>query len=82
MYNIEIGNLTGVKMESYLVFNNTGNWSKVTELLDSGGWYARDSDEEFYAAQCGKPKGYIVTNSGPIATFRSDNMVLDLKTLV
>jgi hypothetical protein len=45
MYNIEIGNLTAVKMESYLDFNNTGNWSKITELLDSGGWYARTSDD-------------------------------------
>ena len=79
MYNVEIGNLTSVKMESYLDFDNTGNWSKVTELLDSGGWHARTSNEEFYAAQCGKPKDYIVTNSGPIATFRSDNMVLDFK---
>ena len=81
MYNIGIGNLTGVKMESYLDFNNTGNWSKVTELLDSGGWYARTPDEEFYSAQCGKPKDYIVINSGPIATFRADNMVLDFKDL-
>jgi hypothetical protein len=79
IYNMEIGNLTGVKMESYLDFNNTENWSKVTELFDSGGWYARTSNEEFYGAQCGKPKDYIVTNSGPIATFRSDNIVLDFK---
>lgn len=81
MYNIGIGNLTGVKMESYLDFNNTGNWSKVTELLDSGGWHARTSDDEFYSAGCGKPKDYIVINSGPIATFRADNMVLDFKDL-
>jgi len=52
-YNIGIGNLTGVKMESYLDFNNTGTWSKVIELLDTGGWYARTSDEEFYSAECG-----------------------------
>ena len=81
MYNIGIGNLTGVKMESYLDFDNTGNWSKVAELLDSGGWYARTSNEEFYSAQCEKPKDYIVINSGPIATFRADNMELDFKDL-
>jgi hypothetical protein len=81
MYNVEIGNTTAVKMESYLDIHNNGNWSKVTDLIDSGGWYARTSDEEFYSAQCGKPKDYIVTNSGPIATFRADNMVLDFKDL-
>jgi hypothetical protein len=81
MYNIEIGNTTAVKMESYLNIDNTGNWSKVTELVDSGGWYARTPDAEFYSAQCGKPKDYIVINSGPIATFRADNMVLDFKDL-
>ena len=81
MYNIEIGNTTAVKMESYLDINNIGNWSKVTELIDSGGWYARTPDAEFYSAQCGKPKDYVVIDSGPIATFRADNMVLDFKDL-
>lgn len=36
---------------------------------------------EFYSANCGKPKDYIVINSGPIAKFRADNMVLDFKDL-
>lgn len=43
--------------------------------------YARTPDAEFYGAECGKPKDYIVTNSGPIATFRADNMILDSKDL-
>lgn len=81
MYNIDVNNTAAVKLESYLDINDDGNWTKVTELLDSGGWYARTSDEEFYGANCGKPKDYIVTNSGPIATFRADNMVLDFKDL-
>jgi hypothetical protein len=81
MYNIEIGNITAVKMESYLDINNNGNWSKVTDFVDSGGWYARTPDAEFYSADCGKPKDYIVTNPGPIATFRTDNMVLDFRDL-
>lgn len=49
--------------------------------MNSGGWYARTPDTEFYSANCGKPKDYIVINSGPIATFRADNMVLDFKDL-
>ena len=81
MYNIEIGNVTAVKMESYLDIENNGNWSKVTDFVDSGGWYARTPDAEFYNADCGKPKDYIVTNSGPIATFRADNMILDFRDL-
>lgn len=81
MYNIEIGNITAVKLESYLDIDNNGNWSKVTDLIDSGGWHARTSDAEFYDAGCGKPKDYIVANTGPIATFRADNMVLDFRNL-
>jgi hypothetical protein len=49
--------------------------------VDSGGWYARTPDTEYYSANCGKSKDYIVINSGPIATFRADNMVLDFKGL-
>ena len=81
MYNVEIGNTTAVKIESYLDIHNDGNWSKVTDLIGRRGWYARTSDEEFYSAQCGKPKDYVVTNSGPIATFRAVNMVLDFRDL-
>jgi hypothetical protein len=32
-----------------------------------------------YCPYCGNLKGYIVINSGPIATFSADNMVLDIK---
>lgn len=65
MQNIEVNDTTAVKMESYLDINNDGNWLKVTDLIDNGGWYARTSDTEFYGAGCNKPKDYIVTNSGP-----------------
>ena len=36
------------------------------------------SDEDFYNAGCGKPKDYIITNSGPVATFRSNKHDLGL----
>ncbi|MGC2426696.1 MAG: hypothetical protein WA421_06655, partial [Nitrososphaeraceae archaeon] len=48
---------------------------------DNGGWYARGSDEEFYSAGCGRAKDYIITNAGPVATFRSDNIVWDFSDL-
>jgi hypothetical protein len=66
-----------VKMESYLDDKNNNNWKKVTELIDNGGWYADTSDKVFYSANCGRPKDYIITNSGPIVTFRSDDMMWD-----
>jgi hypothetical protein len=79
MYNID--NNTAVKMESYLDNNNNNHWIRVTNLTDNGGWYAHSSDKRFYSAKCGKPKDYIMTNSGPDVIFRSDNMILDFKNL-
>ena len=79
IYNIN--NNSAVKMESYLDDKDNNQWKKVTELIDNGGWYASSSDKEFYSANCGRVKDYIITNSGPIATFRSDNMVWDFVDL-
>jgi hypothetical protein len=79
MYNVN--NNTEVKMESYLDDNNTNHWVRVTNLTDNGGWYADTSDKKFYSANCGKPKDYVMTNSGLDATFRSDNLILDFKNL-
>ena len=79
MYNIN--NDTAVKMESYIDNKNTNYWVKVTDLIDNGGWFANSPDNIFYSANCGKAKDYIVTNAGPIVTFRSDNMIWDFKDL-
>ena len=79
MYNIN--NDTAVKMESYIDNKNTNYWVKVTDLIDDGGWFANSPDNIFYSANCGKAKDYIVTNAGPIVTFRSDNMIWDFKDL-
>jgi hypothetical protein len=79
MYNINDN--TAVKMESYLDNNDNNHWRKVSQIVDSGGWYAKSSDEEFYSAGCGRAKDYVITNSGPLVTFRSDNMVWDFADL-
>ncbi len=79
MYNID--NDTGVKMESYIDDNNDNVWKKVNEVTDEGGWFANSSDEEFNSANCNKAKDYVITNSGPIATFRADNIAFDFKNL-
>jgi hypothetical protein len=79
MYNI--ANDTAVRMQSYLDDKNNNHWVKVADIIDDGGWYADASDNEFYSADCGKPKDYIITDSGPTVTFRSDNIIWDLKNL-
>jgi hypothetical protein len=79
MYNVE--NDSSVKMESYLDIDANNKWEKVSEVEDNGEWYADTSDEEFYSVDCGKEKNYIITNPGPTATFRSDNLIFDFKNL-
>ena len=79
MYNIN--NDTAVKLESYLDNTNTNYWIKVTDLVDDGGWYSKSDDNEFNSAPCGRDKDYVVTNAGPIATFRSDNLTWDFMNL-
>jgi hypothetical protein len=79
MYNIE--NDSSVKMESYLDSHANNKWEKVSEVEDNGEWYADASDDEFYSVDCNKEKDYIITDSGPIATFRADNLIFDFKNL-
>jgi hypothetical protein len=79
MYNLK--NDSSVKMESYLDNEANNKWVKVSDVEDNGEWYADASDDEFYSVDCGKEKDYIITNSGPIATFRADNLIFDFKNL-
>jgi hypothetical protein len=79
IYNIN--NDSAVKMESYLDESANNNWRKVNELVDNGGWYADYPDSVFYSVDCDRPKDYVVTNSGPIVTFRSDNILWQFKEL-
>jgi hypothetical protein len=79
IYNID--NDSAVRMQSYLDDKNNNHWVKVADIIDDGGWYANASDNVFYSADCGKPKDYIITNSGPTVAFRSDNIIWDLKNL-
>ncbi|CAN5287101.1 hypothetical protein BH18THE2_BH18THE2_05100 [soil metagenome] len=79
MYNTN--NNTAVKMESYIDNRDTNYWVQVTDLIDNGDWFSKSPDEEFNSADCGRPKNYVLTNSGSIVTFRSDNIVWDFKDL-
>jgi hypothetical protein len=76
-----IRNDSAVRMQTYLDDNATNHWRKVADVADDGGWYADSSDDRFYSANCGRSKDYIVLNSGPYTTFRSDNMIWDFKDL-
>jgi hypothetical protein len=71
VYNISVQhmdgqNMTGTKMESWIDENHDGDWVKVSERLDMGGW----GDE---GDRCGGDLDQIITWGGPIATFRWDN---------
>jgi len=79
MFNIK--NDSAVRLQTYLDVNATNHWKKVADVVDNGSWYADAPIDLFYSANCGRSKDYIVTNAGPIATFRSDNMIWNFKDL-
>jgi hypothetical protein len=79
MFNMN--NDSAVRLQIYLDDNATNHWKKVADVIDNGGWYANTPNDLFYSANCGRSKDYIILNAGPIATFRSDNMIWDFKDL-
>lgn len=79
IYNIK--NDSAVKMESYLDVKSKNTWQMVSETTDNGGWYSNRPDNVFYSVDCKRPKDYVITNDGPIATFRSDNLEWNFKYL-
>jgi hypothetical protein len=75
MYNIQDGK--AVKMESYVDYGCNNHWIKIGDLIDSGNWYS--DTPQFYEVDCGRPRNYVVSNSGPRAGFRSDGITWDFK---
>jgi hypothetical protein len=76
-----VDNDSAVRMETYLDDNATNHWRKVMDTIDNGGWHANAPDDLFYSANCGRSKDYVILNAGPIATYRSDNIIWDFKDL-
>jgi hypothetical protein len=73
MYNIEQNGTIAVKEEIWLDPNNIGNWIKVNEFTDAGGF----GDQ---GQVCGGKTDQIITWGGPIATFRWDKTTdVDIK---
>ncbi len=73
MYNTEQSGITAVKEEIWLDPNNNGNWIKVNEFTDAGGFGDKGQ-------VCGGKPDQIITWGGPIATFRWDKTTdVDIK---
>jgi concanavalin A-like lectin/glucanase superfamily protein len=75
VYNFVENNKVVVKTELWLDTNNNGNFVKVDENVDRGGWGTEDT-------QCGGAPDQIITWGGPITTFRWDTATdVDFKNL-
>jgi hypothetical protein len=82
VYNLMKNNETGgVKLETYIDGSNVNNWTKVSDIIDSGGWYTKSNNSEFFSAGCGRARDHVIIDGGPNVIFRTDNMVLDFKNL-
>jgi hypothetical protein len=67
VYNFEQNGKVNVNMEIWVDRNNDGNWTKVDQWIDSGGW----GDQ---GRKCGGESDQIITWGGPIATFRINGL--------
>ena len=82
VYNLMKNNETGgVKLETYIDGSNVNNWTKVSDIIDSGGWYTKSNNSEFFSAGCGRARDHVIIDGGPNVIFRTDNVVLDFKNL-
>lgn len=66
-------------MEAYIDEHATDDWEKVSELVDDGGRYA--DRKKFDGEDCGGERDHVLTEAGPVVSFRSDDIVWDFKDL-
>jgi len=75
VYNFVENNKVVVKAELWLDTNNSGNFVKVDETVDRGGWGTQGTE-------CGGAPDQIISWGGPITTFRWDTATdVDFKNL-
>jgi hypothetical protein len=74
-----IDNDKAVRMEMFLDERLDNKWIKVNSLLDNGLWYS--DSRRFNDVDCGRPRNYVVTNSGPMVGFRTDYVIWEFKNL-
>lgn len=72
--SVSISRNKTVRMLSYIDDKNNNQWRSVTDFTDSGKWFSSSPDNIFHSAHCGYPKDYVITKSGPVASFRSDGV--------
>jgi hypothetical protein len=73
VYNFVQNGKLVVKMQNWIDDNNNGNWVKINERVDSGGW-GTEGDH------CGGAPDQLITWGGPLATFRWDRATnVDIK---
>lgn len=78
VYNFVQNNKVVVKTELWLDTNNSGNFVKVDERVDSGGCGGWGTE----GTECGGAPDQIITWGGPITTFRWDTATdVDFKNL-
>ncbi len=75
VYNFVENNKVVVKAELWLDVNNSGNFVKVDDTVDRGGWGTQGTE-------CGGAPDQIISWGGPITTFRWDTATdVDFKNL-
>jgi hypothetical protein len=75
IYNVQQNGKMAVKTENWVDQNGDGNWAKVFETTDSGGWGRQGTS-------CGGSADQIIAWGGPVATFRWDSATdVDFKFL-
>jgi hypothetical protein len=73
VYNFVQNGKQVVKMQNWIDNNNNGNWVKINERIDSGGW-GTEGDH------CGGTPDQLITWGGPLASFRWDRATnVDIK---
>jgi hypothetical protein len=68
-----------VHMESWIDERADGNWRKVTEVRDTGGWTGGAGLDGCGAAPFNYKQDQLVTWAGPYVNFRFDNLSTDFK---
>jgi hypothetical protein len=70
---------SAVHMESWLDRNADGNWTKITEVNDTGGWSGGSNPDGCGAAPFSYRGDQLITWAGPHVVLRFDNLASDFK---
>jgi hypothetical protein len=70
-----------VHMESWVDEKATGDWRKMSEVRDTGGWQGGAGLDGCNAAPFNFKQDQLITWAGPYVNFRFDNLSSDLKWL-